>query len=70
MKNLQDASERIGELKGSLIAIDVLLPALLEALPAASHGHLVEEGGMLHHRARCSKARRQQCRALPPRRRS
>jgi len=41
MKNLQDASERIGELKGSLIAIDVLLPALLEALPAASHGHLV-----------------------------
>ncbi|NDZ16331.1 serine protease [Variovorax sp. WS11] len=41
MKSLQDASERICELKGSLMAIDALLPALLEALPVASHGHLV-----------------------------
>ena len=40
MKTLQDASERICELKGSLMAIDALLPALLEALPVASHGHL------------------------------
>ena len=41
MKTLQDASERILELKGSLIAIDALLPALLEALPVASHGQLL-----------------------------
>jgi S1-C subfamily serine protease len=41
MKNLQDASERICELKGSLLAIDALLPALLEALPVASHAQLV-----------------------------
>lgn len=34
MKNLQDATERICELKGSLVAIDALLPALFEALPA------------------------------------
>ena len=40
-KSLQDASERICELKGSLLAIDALLPALLEALPVASRGQLV-----------------------------
>ncbi len=41
MKNLQEATERICELKGSLIALDVLLPSLLEALPSATHATLV-----------------------------
>lgn len=34
MKDLQEATERICELKGSLIALDVLLTTLLNALPA------------------------------------
>ncbi|WP_295550174.1 serine protease [uncultured Pseudacidovorax sp.] len=41
MKNLQEATERICELKGSLIALDALLPALLEALPPSAHDTLV-----------------------------
>lgn len=41
MKNLQEATERICELKGSLIALDALLPSLLEALPSTAHGTLV-----------------------------
>ena len=41
MKNLQEATERICELKGSLIAIDALLPALLETLPETFHDALV-----------------------------
>lgn len=41
MKNLQEATERICELKGSLIALDALLPSLLEALPPATHDILV-----------------------------
>lgn len=41
MKNLQEATERICELKGSLIAMDALMPALLETLPPAAHGRLV-----------------------------
>ncbi|GKS90723.1 serine protease [Acidovorax sp. SUPP2539] len=40
MKNLQDVTERICELKGSLIAIDALLPALLDALPSGAHDTL------------------------------
>lgn len=32
MKNLQEATERICELKGSLVALDALVPALVEAL--------------------------------------
>jgi hypothetical protein len=36
MKNLQEATERICELKGSLVAVDVLLPALVAALPLAA----------------------------------
>lgn len=40
MKNLQEATERICALKGSLIALDALLPAVLEALPAAAHDTL------------------------------
>jgi hypothetical protein len=34
MKDLQEATERICELKGSLIALDVLVTALMDALPA------------------------------------
>ncbi|MBN9430060.1 MAG: serine protease [Burkholderiales bacterium] len=41
MKDLQEATERICELKGSLIALDALLPPLLEALPPATHATLV-----------------------------
>ena len=33
MKDLQEATERICELKGSLIALDTLVTALLHALP-------------------------------------
>ena len=36
MKNLQDVTERICELKGGMIAVDALLPAVLSALPPAS----------------------------------
>lgn len=36
MKNLQEATERICELKGSLVALDVIVPALIEALPPAA----------------------------------
>ncbi len=42
MKNLQEATERICELKGSLIALDALVPALIEALPASSRAKLME----------------------------
>lgn len=41
MKNLQEATERICELKGSLIALDALLPSLLEALPSDAHDAVV-----------------------------
>jgi len=34
MKDLQEATERICELKGSLIALDVLVTTLINALPA------------------------------------
>ena len=36
MKNLQEATERICELKGSQIALDALVPALIEALSATA----------------------------------
>lgn len=36
MKNLQEATERICELKGSLVALDALVPALIEALPRSA----------------------------------
>ncbi len=42
MKNLQEATERICELKGSLIALDALIPALIEALPASPRAALWE----------------------------
>ncbi len=35
MNNLQDATERICELKGSLVAFDALVSAVIEALPAS-----------------------------------
>lgn len=40
MKNLQEATERICELKGSLIALDALVPVLIEALPESAHASL------------------------------
>ena len=36
MKNLQEATERICELKGSLVALDALVTALLRAMPVAA----------------------------------
>jgi hypothetical protein len=33
MKNLQEATERICDLKGSLVALDALMAAVLHALP-------------------------------------
>jgi len=42
MKNLQEATERICELKGILIALDALVPALIEALPASARATLTE----------------------------
>ena len=42
LKNLQEATERICELKGSLVALDALVPALIEALPASARAKLME----------------------------
>lgn len=52
MKNLQEATERICELKGSLVALDALVPALIEALPAAAR-----EGMLAAFEARAEAAR-------------
>ena len=41
MKNLQEATERICELKGNLIALDALVSALLQALPAEARRELL-----------------------------
>jgi hypothetical protein len=41
MKDLQEATERICELKGSLVALDALVPALVEALGASTRARLV-----------------------------
>ena len=40
MRNLQDATERICELKGSLIAMDALLPAVVETLSSPDRRRL------------------------------
>ena len=40
MKNLQEATERICELKGSLVALDALLPALFDILAADDRARL------------------------------
>ena len=42
MKNLQEATERICELKGSLIALDALVPALVGALPALERAGMID----------------------------
>lgn len=42
MKNLQEATERICELKGSLVALDALVPAVIEALSASTRAKLME----------------------------
>jgi hypothetical protein len=42
MKDLQEATERICELKGSLIALDVLVTALLKAMPADERRDVLE----------------------------
>ena len=41
VKNLQEATERICELKGSLVALDALVPALLQALGAPTRARLM-----------------------------
>jgi hypothetical protein len=41
MKNLQDATEMICDLKGSLVAMDALLSALVRQLPVQSRDELV-----------------------------
>ena len=41
MKNLQDATERICELKGGLVALDALVPAIIRALSAATRARLM-----------------------------
>jgi hypothetical protein len=40
MKNLQDATERICELKGSLVALDALVAALINSLPVEARATL------------------------------
>jgi S1-C subfamily serine protease len=42
MKNLQDATERICELKGSLVALDVLVPAIVRALTEPTRARLLD----------------------------
>lgn len=42
MKNLQEATERICDLKGSLAAIDALVTALLQQMPADSRSRLAQ----------------------------
>ncbi len=41
MKNLQEATERICELKGSQVALDALLPAVIEALSPSARARLM-----------------------------
>ena len=40
MKNLQEATERICELKGSLVALDALVTAMLRVMPEAGRAEL------------------------------
>ena len=40
MKNLQEATERICDLKGSVLALDVLMTALLDGMPASQRAAL------------------------------
>jgi len=41
MKNLQEATERICDLKGSLVALDALVTALLQEWPPGAHARLL-----------------------------
>ena len=41
MKTLQDATERICELKGNLVALDTLIAALLQCVPIEGRGKLL-----------------------------
>ena len=41
MRNLQEATERICDLKGSLVALDALVTALLDQLPDESRAALL-----------------------------
>lgn len=41
MKNLQEATERICELKGSLAAMDALVTAMLQQMPADARAALL-----------------------------
>lgn len=40
MRNLQEATEKICELKGSLVALDALVTALLQGMPPAASAEL------------------------------
>lgn len=42
MKNLQEATERICELKGSLVALDALMPAVIQALAGPTRTRLMD----------------------------
>jgi hypothetical protein len=42
LKNLQEATERICELKGSLVALDALVSAVIAIFPAADQPRLAE----------------------------
>jgi hypothetical protein len=42
LNNLQEATERICELKGSLIALDALVPAVVDALSATTLARLIQ----------------------------
>lgn len=46
MKNLQEATEKICELKGSLVALDALVTALLRQMPAESRVELTRAFSM------------------------
>jgi hypothetical protein len=43
MKNLQEATEMICDLKGSVIALDALVTALIHQMPAESRAELLRE---------------------------
>ncbi len=43
MNNLQEATEKICELKGSLLALDAVLTTLIAALPDAQRGPLAHD---------------------------
>ncbi len=42
MNNLQDATEKICELKGGLLALDAVVTALITTLPAAQRAEVTE----------------------------